>query len=150
MKTLVGKVVTAPFTINYVMTRARRHFTAGMKQRRTWVRGDIRVGCGVAVVVGQLTKRLSFKIAPAERFIGVKNEVFFGDVIDKLFAIIEVGAPGDIPGDFQFTRTYRCGRPISGRIPWRGAALPGFAVEATNVVRGAAFATYVVGEHAHK
>lgn len=134
-----------------MMTRARRDVTGRMEQRTGFVRDDIRVGGRVGGVVRQMTEGLGFKVVPGQFPAGIEYETGFGDVVDKLFGVAEVRAPGNIPGEGRRPRAHRHGRPVYRRVPRGCAAGPGFAVETADV--GRIFndlASLIVGQHAHE
>lgn len=150
MKSFISKVVAAPLAVDDVMAGPLGNLAACMKQRGIRLCGNPWVGGRVAVVITQIAEWLRLKIIPTERLVRVKLEVFLGNVINKLFAIIKVWAPRYIPGNLQLAAGYLRGWPIGGRIPRGSTAVPSFAVEAANVGRGATFAADIVGQHTHK
>ncbi len=151
MEAFPSIIVSAPFTVNHMMTRTRGHSTGGMEQRSRYIRPHIRIGGRVGVTVGLPAERLVFEVSPGQLPGRVEYEIRTGDVIHELFGIIEVRSPGNVPGDRVGTRAHRNGRPVYRRVPGSGGALPGFAVEAADVGGGFHHLTALrVAQHAHK
>lgn len=74
-----------------------RHITVRGKGCRAFVWNHVRVAVRVAIVVAKIAERLLFKIAPAQFTIAGIREAWSGNPVNKLFRIIKVRAPGDIP-----------------------------------------------------
>src|SRR5690606_27699932 len=106
MEAFIGIVVATPLTIDDVTTTARRKRTAGMEQGSTFIRRYSRVGIRTAVAVGKVTERLLFKIIPRKGTTNLILEVGFGNPVNKLFCVIEVRTPGNIPGNIQWAGRY--------------------------------------------
>lgn len=122
-----------------------------MEQCAGLVRHDVRVGGRVGGIVKQVTERFGFEIVPGQFPARVEYETGFGDVVDKLFGIAEVGAPGNVPGDGCRPGAHRHGRPVDRRIPRGCAAGPGFAVETADVRRVFNdLASLIVSQYAHE
>ena len=64
MKTLVGVLVSPPFTINDMAPGPLRNITRRLKLAGSLVGHNLRVGVGVRVVVAQYAEWLRLEVAP--------------------------------------------------------------------------------------
>jgi hypothetical protein len=87
------------------------------------------------MAVKLFTERLGLEITPAQFTGGAEYETRGSDVVNKLFGIIEVGSPGDVPGDRVRTPAHGDCWPVYRRIPGCGTAGPNFAVKTADIRR---------------
>lgn len=122
-----------------------------MEPRPALIHNDVRIAVRITKIESQVAEGLGFEVAPGQSAGRAEDETGRGDVIDELFGIVEVGSPGNVPGERSRARAHRLGRPVHCRIPRCCAAAPGFAVEAADVrCIFNDFAALSMGQHAHE
>lgn len=150
METLVGVIVAAPFAVNNMPPTALGNGTGGVEKTVGLIGHHIRVGVWVGVAVVERTKGLLFEIVPGQRFAHLVLKARFGDPVFKFLCVVVMWPPRNVPGNGQRPAVDVCGRPIKRVIPGRWPAVPGFAIETTDVLGAAAASPYVMSQYAHE